>query len=68
MKKFYIIGIDDSRQQEFNPEVKAIVATHRVFSGGKRHYELIHEHLPEQYIWIDITVPLDVVFEKYTYY
>ncbi len=68
MKKFYIIGIDDSRQQEFNPEVKAIVATHRVFSGGKRHYELIHEHLPEQYIWIDITVPLDVVFEKYTSY
>lgn len=68
MKKFYIIGIDDNGQREFQAEVREIITTHRVFSGGKRHYELMRDRLPEQYVWIDITVPLEEVFEKYTAY
>ena len=43
MKKFYIIGIDDNGQREFQAEVREIITTHRVFSGGKRHYELMRE-------------------------
>ena len=35
---------------------------------GKRHYELMRDRLPEQYVWIDITVPLEEVFEKYAAY
>lgn len=49
-------------------EVREIITTHRVFSGGKRHYELMRDRLPEQYVWIDITVPLEEVFEKYAAY
>ena len=49
MKKFYIIGIDDNGQREFQAEVREIITTHRVFSGGKRHYELMRDRLPEQY-------------------
>ena len=48
MKKFYIIGIDDNGQREFQAEVREIITTHRVFSGGKRHYELMRDRLPEQ--------------------
>lgn len=65
MKKFYIIGIDDNRRQEFHAEVRSVIATHRMFSGGKRHYELMREMLPQPHVWIDITVPLEAVFEKY---
>ena len=43
MKKFYIIGIDDNGQREFQAEVREIITTHRVFSWGKRHYELMRD-------------------------
>lgn len=65
MEKFYIIGIDDNGRREFPAEVREIVASHRIFSGGKRHHELMRDRLPEQSVWIDITVPLEKVFEKY---
>ena len=37
----------------------------RVFSGGKRHHEIVAPQLPEDAEWIDITVPLDAVFAQY---
>jgi precorrin-6Y C5,15-methyltransferase (decarboxylating) len=37
----------------------------KVFSGGKRHFELVKEYLPDSCTWIDITVPLDNVFARY---
>ncbi len=37
----------------------------RVFSGGKRHHEIVAPLLPENAEWIDITVPLDAVFAQY---
>lgn len=39
-----------------------------VFSGGKRHHEIMSPHLPDGAEWIDITVPLSSVFEKYARY
>jgi precorrin-6Y C5,15-methyltransferase (decarboxylating) len=36
-----------------------------VFSGGKRHHEIVASLLPKDAKWIDITVPLDDVFEQY---
>ena len=36
-----------------------------MFSGGKRHHEIVAELLPADAQWIDITVPLDSVFEQY---
>lgn len=65
MSRFYIIGIDDNGGREFPPEVREIVSSHRVFSGGKRHYELVKGCLPEGAVWIDITVPLEGVFAQY---
>lgn len=68
MKKFCIIGIDDNARQEFSREVADVISAHRVFSGGKRHYELVRGFLPPQHVWIDITVPLDDVFGQYAAY
>jgi precorrin-6Y C5,15-methyltransferase (decarboxylating) len=36
-----------------------------VFSGGRRHHELVKELLPADAKWIDITVPLSDVFAQY---
>lgn len=68
MKRFYIIGIDDQADRIFSPEVKALIAGHRVFSGGRRHYGLVRDRLPVSHTWIDITVPLDDVFARYATY
>ena len=68
MSRFYIIGIDDRHHRTFDGEIRAVMASHRVFSGGKRHYELVKEQLPETHLWIDITVPLTAVFEQYAQY
>lgn len=67
-QKFTIIGISDSREQYFSPELLQIISSGKVFSGGKRHHEIMAGHLPENSEWIDITVPLDNVFEAYEEY
>lgn len=66
MNRFYVIGLDDNPQQHFKPEVKEIISCGKIFSGGKRHYEIVSPLLPPSARWIDITVPLDCVFQQYT--
>lgn len=68
MKHCTIIGISDSRNQWFAPEVMDIISGGKVFSGGKRHHEIMSKYLPATYDWIDITVPLSDVFEQYKPY
>ncbi|MBQ9261255.1 MAG: precorrin-6y C5,15-methyltransferase (decarboxylating) subunit CbiE [Prevotella sp.] len=63
--KFIIIGITDNPEPFFPPEVMEIIQSGKVFSGGKRHHEIVAELLPADAQWIDITVPLDSVFEQY---
>jgi len=63
--KFYVIGISDAPRPYLPPEVIKIICQGRLFSGGKRHYELVAPYLPVGSQWIDITVPLDAVFEQY---
>lgn len=65
MKKAIVIGLSDSREQWFPPRIMDIIANGKVFSGGKRHYEIVRELLPDASLWIDITVPLSDVFERY---
>lgn len=65
MYKCTIIGISDSRKQWFPPHVMEVIRTGHVFSGGKRHAEIMGALLPEGALWIDITVPLDAVFRQY---
>ena len=63
--KFYVIGISDAPRPYLPPEVIKIICQGRIFSGGKRHYGLVAPYLPEGAKWIDITTPLDAVFEQY---
>ena len=63
--KFYVIGISDAPRPYFPPEVISIICKGSVFSGGKRHYGLVAPYLPVGAEWIDITTPLDAVFEQY---
>ena len=63
--KFVVIGITDDPKPWFPPEVMELIKQGRVFSGGKRHHEIVAPLLPADAEWIDITVPLDAVFEQY---
>ena len=63
--KFYVIGISDAPRPYFPPEVIRIICQGRIFSGGKRHYKIVASYLPQGAEWIDITTPLDAVFEQY---
>ena len=63
--QFIVIGITDNPEPWFPPEVLEIIRNGKVFSGGKRHHEIVAPLLPADAQWIDITVPLDDVFEKY---
>ena len=63
--KFIVIGITDNPHPWFSPEVMEVIRQGKVFSGGKRHHEIVAPFLPNDAEWIDITVPLDAVFEQY---
>ena len=63
--KFIVIGITDNPQPFFLPDVLKIIKSGKVFSGGKRHHEIVAPFLPANAQWIDITVPLNAVFEQY---
>ena len=63
--RFIVIGISDNPQPFFAPEVLEIIRKGKVFSGGKRHHDIVAPLLPKDAVWIDITVPLDAVFEHY---
>jgi precorrin-6Y C5,15-methyltransferase (decarboxylating) len=63
--KFIVIGITDNPQPFFPPEVLEIIKNGTLFSGGMRHHEIVAPLLPADAEWIDITVPLDAVFEQY---
>ena len=63
--KFIVIGITDNPNPWFPPEVMEKIKQGRVFSGGKRHHEIVLPFLPSDAEWIDITVPLDAVFHQY---
>ncbi len=66
--RFIIIGITDKPHPDFPKEVQEIIRRGKVFSGGRRHHELVAGLLPENAGWIDITVPLSAVFEQYRQY
>ena len=63
--KFILIGITDNPKPYYPPEVMEVIRNGKVFSGGRRHHEIVASLLPADAEWIDITVPLDAVFGKY---
>lgn len=62
---FTVVGMSDEQGSRFDAEILNTINKTRVFSGGKRHHELVAPLLPEGYHWIDVTVPLSDVFEQY---
>ena len=60
-KRFIVIGMPDVSKGVTLPET----LPNAVFSGGRRHHELVKELLPAGAKWIDITVPLNDVFAQY---
>ena len=67
-KRFYVIGMTDDQSCTFSAEILQLIGRGKVFSGGKRHHEIVAGLLPENVIWIDIIVPLDKVFSQYELY
>ena len=63
--KFIVIGITDNPSPWFPPEILGIIRQGKLFSGGKRHHEIVASLLPNDAEWIDITAPLDTVFKQY---
>lgn len=62
---FTVIGISDSRRQRLADDAMHTIRSASVFSGGKRHYEIVKSMLPEDHKWIDITIPISNVFDQY---
>jgi len=65
MKHFVVIGLSDSPTPWLEPKAMEAIKQSKVFSGGKRHHEIVKDLLPPDAVWIDITVPLSTVFEQY---
>ncbi|CAL2105541.1 precorrin-6Y C5,15-methyltransferase (decarboxylating) [Tenacibaculum sp. 190524A02b] len=61
---FFVIGIGN-KQSIFSEEQKELIQSTTVFSGGKRHLELVKNVLPENYQWIFIQSPMETVFKEY---
>ena len=62
---FTIIGLSDNPSPHLAPDVLSAIKEGKVFSGGKRHHQIVEKFLPQGSSWIDITVPLDDVYAKY---
>lgn len=62
---FVVLGISDEGAGELSPEILELIGGYRVFSGGRRHHELVGHLLPVGAQWIDVTVPLAGVFDQY---
>jgi len=61
---FHIIGIGNSTPC-FSVEQTALIQQSTIFSGGKRHFDLVKGFLPSDHQWIYIQSPMEEVFEQY---
>ena len=63
--EFYLVGIGNHSTPIINDEVLLFIQNTKVFSGGKRHYELVKSMLPVNHTWIEISGRMDLVLQKY---
>ena len=57
--------MNDEQSPLFSTEIRELIGKHKVFSGGRRHRELVADLLPADAVWIDIIVPLTDVYRQY---
>ncbi len=61
---FHVIGIPN-KNPVFTKEQEQLIKQNTLFSGGKRHYNLVSSFLPENHTWISISGPLQTIFKQY---
>ncbi|CAM1374658.1 precorrin-6y C5,15-methyltransferase (decarboxylating) subunit CbiE [Tenacibaculum xiamenense] len=61
---FRVLGIGNKRPV-FTEKQFDFIRNGKVFSGGKRHFELVKEFLPKNYQWIFIKSPMEELFKQY---
>ena len=62
---FYLVGISNHPVPKFDTEIKQLLREHTVFSGGKRHYNLVRPVLPSHHQWIEISGPIPGLIAQY---
>lgn len=62
---FYLIGISNHPTPKWGDDVLELINTSTVFSGGKRHYELVKSYLPKNHRWIEISGKMDTLIQQY---
>lgn len=63
--KYIVVGISNGPDYILPDEVRQLLPSHELFSGGKRHYELVKKYLPEHHRWIEIRSDMPVLFEQF---
>ena len=61
----YMIGMDDNPQPKHIEVIIKNVKHDNIFSGGKRHYEIVKPFLPADAVWIEIKAPINAVLAEY---
>lgn len=61
----YLIGIGNHAEVRLSPDMLELIAGHNVFSGGKRHYNLVRQHLPNDHVWIGISADMPALMDEY---
>ena len=62
----YMIGMDDNPQPKHIEVIIKNVKHDNIFSGGKRHYEIVKPFLPADAVWIEIKAPINAVLAEYS--
>lgn len=65
MRHYTVVGLPNTTPVELPAEVRRLVAAHAVFSGGRRHYELVKGSLPTPHTWIPIAGDMAALFAAY---
>nr|WP_247666448.1 precorrin-6y C5,15-methyltransferase (decarboxylating) subunit CbiE [Aquimarina sp. MMG015] len=60
-----MIGISNHPIPKWSDEILQLIKKHTVFSGGKRHYELVKSYLPKNHTWIEISGKMDALIQQY---
>jgi precorrin-6Y C5,15-methyltransferase (decarboxylating) len=60
-----VIGISPTPALQLPEAAQATIAQTRIFSGGRRHYELVRPFLPHQHEWIMIEGKMEALLGRY---
>ncbi|WP_109831186.1 precorrin-6y C5,15-methyltransferase (decarboxylating) subunit CbiE [Reichenbachiella versicolor] len=62
---FYLVGIGNSPKPKVSIDIQNLIDKHNIFSGGKRHYDLVKDLLPKDHNWIEISGSMTELIDKY---